>query len=523
MSRQAKYVVAFAAGALALLVCLCWFSAHRQTHRLGTSLGWGHGKLETSERAYYTNRINTIISAWQEMAKQARRSRTGEVEDSHFTCLVVDTGKKEIGMERDGRILPLYHTDLPERMVWKLRHCGPHENTERPAVSRFRIRGVHSKRLTPERFYLVGTRGNQEHVSFSFSSSSTASENGSGPWRPPQVEWPPAPEGTEASYGSILVSENEYEEAKRRLASHGDLEEQAYEWEPSQLKDNNATWTRAEKRLYQEIDRQVTLKGFELRTLEVNCGPDYLSASAELGASRSGWLSVVRRGPSSASAYLKIDYLENDVWYVKSAPHPLRPMPPLLRLDLEFLASATGQVPEQARDPLLQAGREKQRPSVQPPSKRQVRLANGVRIEFVGIGANPSAGQDWWGPDGNPLGYAPYVNYEPYGPSREDRKVYEIAWRIYMPSSDKSGTRSSLEGCVGSYGRQIRDRYGSTIHSGLHAQGYAFDRSREKTTLKLGVKVGDGEFEWVTFKNISLLPSQDQGFEIVRGQGDTKE
>ena len=125
MSRQAKYVVAFAAGALALLVCLCWFSAHRQTHGLSTSLGWGHGKLETSERAYYTNRINTIISAWQEMAKQARRSRTGEVEDSHFTCLVVDTGKKEIRMERDGRILPLYHTDLPLRAAREHRTpCG---------------------------------------------------------------------------------------------------------------------------------------------------------------------------------------------------------------------------------------------------------------------------------------------------------------------------------------------------------------------------------------------------------------
>ena len=75
-----------------------------------------------------------------------------------------------------------------------------------------------------------------------------------------------------------------------------------------------------------------------------------------------------------------------------------------------------------------------------------------------------------------------------------------------------------MEGTVGSYGSEIRDRYGNRIYTQLGSIGHAFKKSTQKTALTVGVRVNEGEFAWATFKNISLVPGKDQGFEIVQGQ-----
>jgi len=142
-------------------------------------------------------------------------------------------------------------------------------------------------------------------------------------------------------------------------------------------------------------------------------------------------------------------------------------------------------------------------------------LPNGAIAEFLGICENPSAGKQWWGPDGSPIAYVPYVNAIPYGSPSGYRKIYEMAWRTKRPaSSSGGGTKSSLEGCLGSYGRQTPDRYGNRMIGSLRAEGHAFDKSREKTTLKLGLKIGDQDYQYVTFSNISLPPGKNAGFEI---------
>ena len=271
------------------------------------------------------------------------------------------------------------------------------------------------------------------------------------------------------------------------------------------------------KPLYQEIDRQVALEGFHLRTLEVHPGPDRSAASAQLHANRRGALSFLHQGPSSAHAYLKIDRLEDDVWYVRTALDPKIPVRMPGELDLEFLVSATDPVPKRRHAALIEAGRAKQKEVVSLASKWQAVLPNEATVEFIGVCENPSGGKDWWGPDGSRLDAPPYLNYERYSPPREDLAIYEIAWRVTIPAGGPSGTRSSLEGAVGSYGRQICDRYGNTIHAGLDAQGYAFEKSRTKTTLTLGVRIGQSTYEWVRFENISLLPAQNPGFQIVEG------
>lgn len=250
------------------------------------------------------------------------------------------------------------------------------------------------------------------------------------------------------------------------------------------------------------------------------CGPDYTAASAELRAGRSGPLSALRGGPAIGHAYLQIDCLGNDVWYARSMPHPQHPMPAALTLDLEFLISATGHIARAGKQSLLDEGRRRQQQiQAQPPSKWLANLPNGAVVEFVGLCWNPSGGKPWWGPDGSPLGFVPYVNYERYAREQEDRTVYEILSRVHLQQHTSSSIRSAMEGVVGSYRGEIRDRYGNRIYTELASAGHAFKKSMQETTLTVGARVNEGEFAWVTFKNISLVPGKDQGFEIVQGQG----
>ena len=514
MLRRRIYVVLSVVAILAIGAGALWVS--QNTGRREPK--WGRGTLREAERAYYMDRIDGIIHRWQHMARYGEREiGTGRVAKPGFTCLVIDTTALAMWIERDGRVLPEYRTELPKGMTWTLRHCGPHKNAELASPARFRVRGLFSDRQPQERIVFVGQSDRTGFLEFSFNSSDRGHGHSSGTWNP-TLTWKSRSkqDNDEEPYESILVTDAEYAEAQAGFSA---ADVPGNPDEPAEFTENQAAWRRIEKRLYQEIERHVEAEGFELRRLEVTCGPDCSAASAELRAGRSALLRGLAGGPSSRQAYLKIDHLGDDVWYVKSGPDPRfrGAMRGRRELDLELLVCATGDVPKPRRDELLAQGRAKQAETPRPPSKWQVVLSNGATVAFVGVCESPSGGKDWWGPGGRPLGYVPHVNYEPYGRYREDHTIYEIAWRVSRPSVAGSSTRSSLEGCVGSYGRTIQDRYGQTIYEGLEVQGYAFKTSRRKTTLTMGVRVGEGDFEWVHFRNISLVRGEDSGFEVVQG------
>jgi hypothetical protein len=366
--------------------------------------------------------------------------------------------------------------------------------------------------------FLVGKSIRGEYQQFRFNTSEMSSQPGPGPgaWAPRVKSVPPGGEPKEVErYESIVVEATEYAEAQAGFSTDVESDEPDV---PATFRANQAAWARVAKRLYQEIDRHIEMEGLTLRRLEVTCGPDRSAASAEFRAGQSGLLGGLRPGPSWRQTFLKIDHLGDDVWYVKNEPDPRRPVPQAFQVEMEFLVSATGVVSKERRAELLAQGRAKQADVPRPASKWQVTLPNGATVEFIGLCESPSGGKEWWGPDGRPLGYAPYVNYERYGSPREARTIYEIAWRVSKPSVAGSGTRSSLEGCVGSYGRTIRDRYGRTIYEGLEVQGYAFEKARKTTTLTMGVRVGEGDYESVRFQNISLIPGADPGCEIIQGE-----
>jgi len=478
--------------------------------------GWGHGRLRESERAYYVSRVNRIIANWQHMAMDAPRSEDGRVAEPYHTSLVIDTTEQAVWIERAGRVDRSNYTELPSGMRWEIHRSAPEGNRRLPEKARFKIRGVYSKRILPEMLYLVGRgrRLGNMHIYFHFDAGSIGSGYGSGQFQaqPYQGRSP----DKDNCYGSIVVTDNEYETYRLTLAADPNAVAlaQASKTGPI-MAENLRNWLAVEKQLYLEIDRQVGLERFDLKSLEIEPGPDYKAAHAEVRATQQSGLRRILGGGLSAEAYLKLDYLGDDVWYAKAWPHPDRPIRLGRQLDLEFLISVGKDIPASEQDSWLDKGREKQQPVPRPPSPWRVTLPNGATVEFIGICENPSAGKTWWGPDGSPLDYAPYVNPEPYGPVRDDRKIYEIVWRVDWPAHQgSSGMRYSVEGSVGTYSRQIADRYGNRLIGGLHAEGYAFDKAREMTTLTLRLKLGDQDYETVVFENISLVPGKDPGFEI---------
>lgn len=511
-----KIAVLFIVGVwfmLAIGICL-WLAKGNRT----PFSGWGQGKLDVAERAYYVGRVTAIGKAWQHVVHQATRDRDGRIEESGFTCLVIDTTKKRLWLETDGRPLPEYEIGLPSSMEWKLQRSTPEGQTELGSPCRLRIHGIYSNRMPPEQIFLIGEQ--EETLYFSFTPSGCCGNGYSnGPLTKMEIKWNPPPQQADAveKYESLVVGNEEYERAKTQFGTN-----ELPSLEPTPLKENQAAWHRVEEQLYQEIDRQISSQGLQLKSLKLTTGPDYTGASAELQAARSGLLKLIHPGTSSWRAYLQIDSLGNDVWYAKSAPHPLHPIRQPMSLKTEFLVSATGSISREDRSRLLAEGQQKQQnlSSSQPPKWRAT-LPNGAAVEFMGVCDNPSGGKPWWGPDGSPLGTPPYVNYEPYGNKREDHAIYEIAWRVDLSQQQgPSETRSTLEGDIGSYSRTIHDRYGNPLHSGLEARGYAFEKSRDKTTLRVAVTVNNGPIAWVTFRNIALVAGKNMGFEIVQGDAD---
>jgi hypothetical protein len=511
----AKLIIAvFLIVSVTLGIYFRWRSAWRGSD---LSTGWGRGDLKASEMTYHRSRIDHIIANWQQTGRDADCDRDGRLKESYRTFLAIDLDKQAIWIEDDGQIQKDNYTGFPSGMKWKLHHCTPQANTELTGRTNLKIRGRYSGQQAGELFYLVGTGRGVGHISFRFNTSRRGGGYGTGPFTFKSYNFDS--EGKNKDHCvSLLVNDAEYQQY---LTSPTDsTPKPSDELGPgtqiqSALEDNKARWLKAEKLLHMEIERQVRRAGYDLGSLKVEPGPDFSAAHAEISGNNDSIFRGFFGGNSFTRAYLKIDYLGDDVWYAKSARDPRRPMPTRGQLDLEFLVCATGDIPDSQRSGFIEKGRKVQPAADIAPSKWKATLPNGTTVEFIGICENPSAGKQWWGPDGSPIDYAPYANIEPYGNHRSDRKIYEIAWRIKRPaSSSGGGTKSSLEGCLGAYGRQIRDRYGNRMIGNLHGEGYAFDKSRETTTLKLGLKVGDQDYQYVTFNNISLVPGKNAGFEI---------
>jgi hypothetical protein len=475
------FVIVFVTAALSFGLYVRWQSSSWDP-------GWGKGNLTTSERTYYFGRINRIIESWRQTKRNAERERDGRLKDSYNTYLVIDLDKKALWMENNGRISKADYVEFPPETKWTLRRYISTGSTLLRGRTVLKIRGYSTDKMIPERFVLVGS-GAGSYIHFQFDSNSGGGGSGTGSFNKPSISFKSSSANEDELYGSIIVTSDEYQQYRNSIAESNTLQADGEKSQPqvfSGLEANKAAWNRIEKNLYMEIDRQVQAARYQLYTLTVEPGPDFSAGHAELRARGRGFIKQFVSGSNSVESYLQIDDLGNDIWYAKSAPDPQRPRLFRRQLDLEFLICFAGDISESQHKKLIKQGRQKQKFASVPESKWKAVIPDEASIEFIGICENPSAGKKWWGPDGSLLDFVPYINTEPYDIPREDRKMYEFAWRIIMLGGG-GATTYHFEGSNGSYSRQILDRYGNSIRGNLNASGQAFDPSRQMTTWKVGL------------------------------------
>ncbi len=484
---------------------------------------WGRGTPGVAERSYYTGRINRLIEKWGESRTTAERDRDGRYGDCYRTVLVIDSNEGGIWIEAGGVVRRNSRIELPGGTNWEVHHITSNGNKELTGKIILKMRGAHTSQQQPERFHLISEEQGAGHFDFQFTATGGRGGYEYGTFSPQPVR-SRSTDGSRTLYDSMLVTGDEYE-------NYRSIDGNAAAAPGSMFEENEAAWLKVEKHLYARIERQVLREGCEVRTLEIEAGPDFSAGHARIRARNDSFLRGLFGGPSSIDAYLKIDYLGKGVWYVNSAPHPRRPQLPAMRrrmVDLEFLVHPESEIDDARRNELLVRGR-----AIQGAAAKAIRsnwraeLPSGATVELIGICENPSAGKQWWGPDGSPLDCVPYINTQPYGQPREDRRLYEFVWRI--EHAQRSGSRSmssGFEGAMGSYYRQVRDRYGIAVHDEFSAEAFGFDRSRRKTTwrVRLGsgqwktaltVKDKVGEMKFLDKQRIVLNPPEIEDGEIV--------
>ncbi len=512
-----------------LLILAISFGLYLRWHssELELDLDWGKGIQSTIERYYYYDSMSRIIGNWRQTKRNAERERNGRLKESYQTYLVIDLDKQALWIEENGCISKGDYIEFPPNTKWKLYHYTPQSNTELPGRTALKIRGYNTRRITPEQLVLVGT-GAGGHMGFHFNSNSGGGGHGTGPGSKPTISFKSFSVSKEDLYGSIIVNKEEYQQYRQSVTDSNVIkssEESTQVEIISGLEENKAAWNRIEKHLYMEIDKQVRQAGYELYRLKVETGPDFSAGHVELRARSSSFLKQFFGGSRSVESYLQINSLGNDIWYATSAINPRRPVPFQRQLSLEFLICLAGEISESQHKELIRQGRRKhlQTGSI-PESKWKAELPNGIKVEFIGVCENPSAGKQWWGPDGSPLGFVPYINTEPYGGTRDDRKIYEFAWRITQPGG--GAVTHSFEGSTGSYSRSILDRSGNRITGNFDASGQAFEKSCQTTTWKVGLSQGDwqtalvvedksGEINFLDKQRIILDPPVIEDGQIV--------
>ena len=474
------------------------------------SPGWGRGNMSVSEASYYVGRMDSILKNWVQMRDNANFNDDGYYVDSYQSYLIFDFAKQATWIEDNGRILRDNYVELPAGMKWTFYHVTPDETRELKDRIILKFRGFDTNKQNQEAFYLVGTGRGKGYIHCYISNKTLGAGYGDGELSIPQIKLRTPVRNN--MYGSLIVSDEEY---NKYCDTFPDVSSSQSE-QLSVVEQNKIAWSKIEKLLYQEIEKHVIAKGFKLDVLDVKPGQDFSAAHSKISAKNNNKiLQRIFGGISRLDMTLKIDYLGNDIWYVKGKNDSGLNQNQASKYDIEFVVNANGKTAKSKYNELLKKGREIQKPFVIPVSKWQTTLSNGMKIEFLGICENPSAGKKWWGPDGTVVDYVPYANSFEYDKTNANSKVYEFVWRItHRPAN--FGIATSFEQNNGSNQSIYNDRYGLSLWptNSLNIQTSGFDKSKTKTTFKILLDQNNTNKQTVLFKNISLVPKQNQGFEI---------
>jgi hypothetical protein len=404
-------------------------------------------------------------------------------------------------------------------MTWTLYHDDGRGARPLGPVGRLKYRGIYPHRQSPEMIWLAGQRPN-EFLAFHFSCREQGRSLIRGrPFRAYQS--PPARRKGVEYYASILASDAEYEQSRLPGVEAAPEKTAPLRPGPTGSPENWAAWSRVRQKLYQVIEGQVLRRGFQLRQLQVVPGPDYSAAHAEMQVERNGLFWDLLGGLVSTDPYLLINDLGDGIWYAKLVPNPQRSIVRpdeadlLAHLPLEFLVAADQEVPSSARPAWIEKGRAQQKAGPAPPAEWTATLPNGAVVTLLGVCESPSEGKQWWGPDGRPLGSTPCFRREWPVRNVGDRKLVEFVSRVQHPAGNVQPmtVQHFFEDALSFDGSGSCDRYGIGLRDAQHYT-CGFAKAQEKATFRVDVNLGNQGVCSVRFKNISLVPGTNPGFEI---------
>jgi hypothetical protein len=427
--------------------------------------------------------------------------------------LVIDTTKPGIWLEDNGVVQLEYCMDLPEGMKWAFYRCIPSGNEHLPTKVRLKIRCRYWNRIYPEKIFLQGYGRGNKYLSFWITSGRGRFDYGDGR-RGIQESWGKY-EKDKDYYDSIFVSDTEYSHFLESIRTD-EFSSQSVERHKETENEEVRRWMTIEKQFYQEIEKQVSLKGHVLKKLEVSCGGDHMRAFADIEADLDEKFVVLnRRNPRpvrEAECNLKVDYLEDNIWYAKSAPTFQWDNRKRL-LDLEFLVHGRADMSESEREKWVEKGRNEHPIVKHPTSKWKATLANGVVVELLGVCASPSIGRQWWGADGSALEYEPAFYSGGKRRIIMDKSHFAFALRINWPVGTNTG--EIVFEVIGGSGEGSLGRAGKFSNfEVLVLRDLEFDETAKEGGVELRIGTNNGQKEVVRFKNISLVAGEDCGFEI---------
>jgi hypothetical protein len=507
MPKKTKLLIISISALVTFGIVTCW--------RLGRSdkagdtplVNWGVGDLRKSEEAYYGGRVFGILDAWRDMGRRADRSPDGQPTGPEDIHLVIDPARPAVWLEDRGQVLEKHRTELPEQLTWTALHDDGSGAKPLDGIVRLKYRGPDRKSQRPEMVWLVGQR-RDEYVAFHFNGQEQGRSHIKGSRFKPYHS-APARKQDVGYYDSIVVSEAQYRASQSRWATQGPRTAPGDEQPQRPADEQMDAWSRVERRLYQAIEGQVNVAGWGLVQLQVNPGPDYSAAHADLVVVSRRFLK--RFGDQSCPpVHLKIDHLGDGIWYVRSATDPRRPLAgEPVPVHLEFLVRAGEPIDPAARSWWLDKGR-KIPTGLVPDGPWKTTLASGAIVEFIGICEDPSGGGPWWGPDGSGVRCPPCFNREAPSHSVGDRRILRLVWRVQRPKGPSIASNYDFADGFGSHSYNPRDRHG-VEHTNVYCHDWVFEKGLKQTTLTLGA---DDDEPRVMVKNLSLVPGQDSGFEI---------
>ena len=174
--------------------------------------------------------------------------------------------------------------------------------------------------------------------------------------------FPTTSEDTVNQYGSIIVDENEYQKNQSLLAVNKEIssnKESIQEEISLELQKNEKLWNGIEKYFYIECEKQICKAGYEITSISFESEPDFSSGHAQIQAFKNNLLDKIFKRILYVETYLKIDYIDDGVWYTKSVKGTNIPLKVKKRkpLNLEFLIYPEKEISESQYKEMIEKGR----------------------------------------------------------------------------------------------------------------------------------------------------------------------